>query len=235
MTALVNPFWYTAAAATDPNFASVVLLLHFDGANGATSFIDSSLAAHTVTGSASDALTTAQQKFGTASLNPTSLGASSADSADWAFGAGRFTIEAWVRATTAPSGFAGIVAQYGSSIGWYLGFNGGSAVFYYSANGATPLLGVSALYTFTLNTWVHIAVDRDASNVVRVYADGAVIGSATIATTFFDATNALVIGNDGLASAGRRWLGQIDEVRITKGVARYAGAFTPPTAPFPDS
>ena len=28
--------------------------------------------------------------------------------------------------------------------------------------------------------------------------------------------------------------GFIDEVRITKGAALYAGAFAPPTAPFPD-
>jgi hypothetical protein len=54
-----------------------------------------------------------------------------------------------------------------------------------------------------------------------------------VAATFFDSTRTLSIGNDGNLTRG--FIGQIDEVRITKGVARYAGAFTPPTAAFPNS
>jgi len=53
-----------------------------------------------------------------------------------------------------------------------------------------------------------------------------------VAATFFDSSRPLTIGNDG--NLNRGFIGQLDDVRITKGVARYAGAFTPPTGPFLD-
>ena len=233
MTALINPFWYGAAG--DPNFANVVLLCHFDGANGSTTFTDNSLAAHTLTATGTISLTTAQQKFGTASLQAgtASSAATSADSADWDFGAGQFTVEAWVRPTSAISGVRGIVAQYGaSSLAWFLGFNGAQFGLFVSANGTT-VTQIVASYTPTLNAWLHVAADRDAGGVVRVYAAGAALAAITFASAIFNSTNSLYIGIDG--NLNRNFVGQIDEVRITKGVARYGGAFTPPAAPFPDA
>jgi hypothetical protein len=84
----------------------------------------------------------------------------------------------------------------------------------------------------TAGAWYHIAADRDASNVLRLYVNGAVVASATVAATFFNSTRVLYIGNEGGTLS--LWQGQIDEVRITKGVARYGGAFTPPIAAFPN-
>jgi hypothetical protein len=37
-----------------------------------------------------------------------------------------------------------------------------------------------------------------------------------------------------LSTGTNTFFGQLDDLRITKGVARYAGAFTPPTAAFPN-
>jgi Concanavalin A-like lectin/glucanases superfamily len=234
MPALVNPYWY---AAGDPNFANVVLLCHFDGTNGSTTFIDSSSFAVSLSQTgAGRSLTTAQQQFGTASL------ASANDSGTvqgpigtaWQFGAGQFTVEAFVRPTSALSGVRGIVTQWAAStnLGWFLGFNGNTLNFFYSTTG-TDNPAVSGAYTPTLNSWVHIAADRDVSNVLRVYANGAVIASSTVSATFFNSTQNLRVSNDGAGTRG--FVGQIDEVRITKGVARYGGAFTPPTVPFLDS
>jgi hypothetical protein len=235
MTALLNPFWYGAGA--DPYFANVVLLLHCDGTNGAATLTDNSSAHRSVTCSGNHKLTTAQFKFGTASLDCTTIGAgaaSAADSADWLFGAGQFTVECFVRPTLALSGVIGLVTQFGgsSNLGWFFGFNGNTLNFFYSTTGSnTPV--VTGAYTPTLSQWAHVAVDRDASNVLRIYADGVVVASSTVAVTFFDSTRTMKIGND--ENASRAFTGQIDEVRITKGVARYGGAFTPPSAPFPDS
>jgi len=237
MTALLNPFWYPSGVVTDPFFANVVLLLHCDGANGATTLTDSSNAHHTVTSNGNHMLTTAQAKFGSASLDCQVTGggrAASADSSDWHFGAGPFTVECFVRPTIALSGVRGLVAQFGgsSNLGWELYYNGNNVVVAYSTTG-TNNLGPTAAYTPTLNTWIHIAADRDSGNTLRIYADGVVLSSLAAAGTLFDSTRTLTIGND--ENASRAFTGQIDEIRITKGVARYGGAFTPPTAPFPDS
>ena len=103
MSFLVNPYAYDG---NDQHFASVVLLLHCDGANGSTTIIDSSSFARAVTGNAQLPLTTAQFKFGTASVDHqvnTSF-ITCGDSADWEFGSGQFTVEAWIRRTAAISG-----------------------------------------------------------------------------------------------------------------------------------
>ncbi len=103
--------------------------------------------------------------------------------------------------------------------------------FFYSTTGSdNPSVGAG--YTPTLNNWIHVAVDRDTSNVLRVYVDGIVRASATVTATFFNSTRTLTIGNDENLTRG--FIGQIDELRITKGIARYGGTFTPPTAPFDD-
>jgi len=212
-----------------------VLLLHLDGTNGSTTFPDNSASNHTFT-TGGGSLTTTNPKFGTASLTSAgSLYISSPDSADWFFGSGQFTVETWIYPTSAISGVRSVIAQFGgpaSQLGWNLAFNGNTLNFFYSTTGTDNPV-VTGSYTPTLNTWVHIAADRDASNVLRVYAGGSVVASGTVSATFFDSNRILVVGNDGGVSRG--FVGQIDEVRITKGLARYGGAFTPPSAPFPDS
>lgn len=220
--------------AGDPYWSNTVLLCHLDGTNGSTAIVDSSAGTHACTAVGSS-LSTSQFKFGTASWS--SGGApyiTTPDSADWAFGNGQFTVECWARHTATLSGITTLVAQFGGStqLGWFFGFNGNTLNFFYSTTGADSPV-VSGPYTPTQNSWIFYAADRDASNVLRVYADGVVIASATVAATFFDSNRTLRIANDENNTRG--FGGYIDEVRITKGIARYAGAFTPPAAAFPDA
>jgi hypothetical protein len=221
--------------AIDLNFSSVGLLVHFDDADGSTTPLDSSLSAHALSGVATAKVSRSQSKWGAGSLDVTNASAQVTTPVvtDFNFGAGQFTVEAWVRPSV-NTGLRSLVGQWAATtnLGWWFGFNGSNLIFNYSTTG-TDTPSVSGSYTPTLNTWVHIAVDRDASNVLRVYAGGAVIGSATVAATLFASTRSLSIGNNGNTNAGS--LGQIDDLRITKGVARYAGAFTPPTDAFPDT
>lgn len=222
---------------SDPYFASVVLLCHFDGANGQTTTIDSSPSAKTMSMVGSTKLDTSVVKYGQSSLNTKDAGGTgevtTPDSADFALGS-LFTVEGYVYFTTAPgSNTYCLVSSWASSqLGWFFGRVSGNIAFYYSTTGSNNL-NVGAAWTPTLNTWYHIAADRDASNVIRVYVDGVVKASATVSASFFDSNHALEIGNN-IYAATSRLPGYVDEVRITKGVCRYGGAFAPPTASFPN-
>jgi hypothetical protein len=87
-----------------------------------------------------------------------------------------------------------------------------------------------------LDTWGHIAIDKDATGKCRMYVNGVMLGSVTPAdSSMFDSTAALEIGR--LFGATANLSGWMDELRITKGVARYASdaGFTVPSAAFPRS
>jgi hypothetical protein len=231
---LLNPYRFAAAGGGSAN---VKLLCHFDGTNGQTTTVDSSPVGRTLTmAGTTPQLSTAQAKFGTASFDASSNASTrrvtALNHADWIFGAGQFTVEAFVRFTSAPgAGTLFIVSCWwggGNGQSFALTHIGGALRFYYSTDG-TNNPNVGATWTPTLNQWYHIAADRDASNVLRVYIDGAVHASATVASTFYSSTGALEVGANNSFSG---ITGYLDEVRITKGTAWYGGAFTPPSAPF---
>jgi hypothetical protein len=223
--------------AGDPYWANTVFLCHFDGTNGSTTLADTSTSAHVTTCSGSVSLSTTSPKFGTASLGCTTSSNAYAHFSDKIidvqFGSGQFTVEGWIYYTTA-AGNSTVVAQWNAAGGqsWFLGTVSGNIALYYSTTGSdNPNVG--AAWTPTINTWYHIAADRNASNVLRVYVNGTVMASATIASTFFASTTSDV--TVGSTAAGNLYTScRVDDVRITKGVARYAGAFTAPSTPFPD-
>jgi hypothetical protein len=225
----------------DPYFSSVVLLLGFEGADGATSTVDESPSAKTVTFNGNAQLDTAQAKFGTSSLLLDGTGdfLSLADSADWDFGSGQFTVESFVRLSSVDNTYC-IMAQWASgaptNAAWalYCDTVGLTALRYrFVDNTGTTRDAISSAITNVANQWFHYAADRDGTGKVRVYIDGAMIGSATNSQTFRNSTNNLRIGSiEGFSFDFGGWL---DELRITKGVARYASdsGFTVPTAAFP--
>src|SRR3990167_9908671 len=77
--------------------SNTIALLHFDGADAATTFTDEN--GRTWTGAADAQLDTAQKKFGTASLLLDGTGdyIDTPDHADFAFGSGNFTIEMFIK------------------------------------------------------------------------------------------------------------------------------------------
>lgn len=182
-----------------------------------------------VSNSGSAVFSSAVAKFGSYSLAV--LGSSAAtltapDSNDWAF-AGQFTIRCHVYFTSSVT-TAAMVAQWGGSqLSWWLGYNSGSINFWWSLNGTSGVFTLTASWTPSLNTQYQIAVDRDASSVIRLYVDGVVKASATMSSTLFNSSLPLAIGFDG--GAGDPFPGYIDAVEVSD-TARYAGAFTPPTS-----
>jgi hypothetical protein len=184
---------------------------------------------------------TAQAKFGNASLDNTIANASSwaqsPASSDFQFAANQFTVEAWVyyvaHSTSAFEGLAACWNNISGQLGWWLGTGStGNLEFHYSTTGSDNNI-IGAAWTPSLSSWYHVAVDRDASNVVRVYANGAVIASATVASSFFAHSQVLSLGNQN--SGGQQARAYFDEVRISN-VSRFGGAFTPPSSPYtPDA
>jgi hypothetical protein len=99
----------------DPNFGSVVALLHFDGTNGSTTFTDQK--GNTWTAVSGAKISTAQSKFGGASLllNGSSDYATVPNFAGLDFGSGNFTIEGWVRPANVTSNQVIIANWYGTN------------------------------------------------------------------------------------------------------------------------
>lgn len=223
-------------AQTDAYFANVVALLHFNGADGSTTFTDQK--AHTFTAAGNAQLDTAQFKFATASglFDGTGDYISTPDSADWDFGTGDFTVEAFIRFNALPvSGVACLVSNYqNTTTGWYFQFRNDFAVarLNFGSSGDTPV--VDAAWSPSTGVWYHVAVSRSGSSV-RFFVNGTQIGSTgTNSENISGSTGALHVGtlNSAIAQYFNGWM---DELRITKGVARYTANFTAPASPFPDS
>ncbi len=227
---------------SDPNFSSVVLLMGFEGTNGATGspgMNDESGAAHgTATRTNTGAtISTAQFKFGASSLvvADSTSGIYFSDSNDWNLGAGSFTIEMFIR-PTAVGGTQFLCGQWQSSLAWAIFLSGTSLTWINTTNGSTQNFDISSVGTVANNTWYHVCVDFDGSKY-RMYLAGTLIGSFSTPRTLFNSTDALTIGNGSTGLAFSAFQGYMDEFRITKGTARYANdsGLTVPTAAFPRS
>lgn len=216
----------------DSSFDSVTLLLHMDGANGGTTITDKSPVPKSVTVFGNAQTSTTQSKFGTSLyLDGTGDYLTIADSSEWDM-PGDFTIEAWLYPTsfsyiggTSNRAFIGFhTTTLSATAPAVLFVDTGTILFYGSS---TVLTSTTAL---SVNTWAHVAFVRSGSTLT-LYIDGASSGSATYTSSIQpDIVN---IGRS--TSASGDFSGYIDDLRITKGVARYTSNFAPASAPFPDA
>ena len=173
-------------------------------------------------------LSTAQKKFGTASLALDGTGdyISVATQPDFAFGTGDFTLETWVYRTvnTGTQTLFDFRAA-GTADAPLLYFNGGSIVYYVA--GSAIITGAASVPS--TGVWYHIALSR-AGTDTKLFVDGTQVGSTWTDTTDY-IQGALYIGASYTGSAGFV-SGYLDDVRVSKGVARYTTTFTAPTSAF---
>lgn len=221
---IINPYRF---GTSDPYFANVKLLLHANGSNGSTSFIDSSNSARTITAAGNAQISTTDPKFGTgaALFDGFADSLSAPASVDWAFGTGDFTVEYWLKSTSSTN------QQYfaiPATNGWAILIFGG-LIYWQSSYTVTNLY--SRTPTFLDGNWHHLAHCRSGTNH-RFFVDGTQVGSTvTDASNYNISGTALAIGSAG----GLHYNGRMDDIRITKGVARYTSNFTAPTTAFPDA
>lgn len=222
----------------DPYWSSVVLLLQ-DGTG--TTFTDLSSAAHTVTATGNASWTDTTKPAGATTsivLDGASDFLQSADSDDWAL-TGDFTVE-WFVNTTQTTQFAALTWQFDATFGagqWGVEVNSpnsgdGKCKFWQrDFSGETALLaGATSIID---GAWGHLAVTRSGDNW-NLWVRGSSDASATQAVTVNNSNQPLTVGRQP-GFAARDFNGNITGIRITKGVARYTGAFTPPTLPYPTS
>lgn len=214
---------------TDPHWGKVVSLLRFNGVDGSTTFSDAKGRVWTPEGGAR--IDTAYFQFGGSSALFTAGGNIRTDATtDFAFGTGDFTVEAWVRVGAPPGG--GISKDrhvFGSfafdpDMVFFLTNGGNQPALWDSSYQHTSSIGVPT------NQWTHVAWSR-AAGTLRIFVEGVQGYSSTHSVSFASTATARV---GAMNQADRFFNGWMDELRITKGVARYIGNFTPPDRPFPD-
>lgn len=221
-----------APVAGDANFGSVQLLLHMDGANGGTSFPDSSANARTITAFGSAQTSTAQSKFGGASgyFNGGShLVCPYSDAFN--FAGSEWCVEFFVRWA---GGSADVVSRRAGGIvaAWEVKINGSGNI--YVLIGNSNLSTWAFVHTFsgvavTQNVWQHVAV-CGSGGTIRAYVEGVAASNPISGTVVSVGTQDLYIGRGGDSFL----TGYLDDLRITKGAARYTANFSPPASAFPD-
>lgn len=205
------------------------LLLHCDGADASTTFIDIALGkAITAVGNAQ--IDTAQSKFGGASglFDGTGDYLTTPDHADWFFGTGDFTVDFWARFNALPgaSSWMGLFGQYQAGTDyWNVGVYGANWGFVVRV-GNVQIMSYLKAFTFVTNTWYHFALVRNGNNFYN-FINGTLLDAYnTDVDAMPNLTPVLVIGGNGMDAPFNGWL---DEVRISKGIARWTANFTPPT------
>lgn len=226
---------------SDINFDNVSLLLHMDGDSGSTIFIDSSSFSNNVTASGGAIISTTESLFGQSGRFTGDTSRLTVPSSPELVLDGDFTIEAavWIEVAPAAGDTYTIIDKCGVFGSAYPTYNihindQRRIVAQLGKTGATidRTLLSSGSEVVPLSTFNHIALVRNGS-LLTLYLNGITYDSAAIVSEPLDNGEPLTIG--AVPSTNSETLdGYLDEVRITKDVARYTENFTPPELPFAD-
>ena len=212
-------------------------LLHMDGSNGSTSFVDEAGTAWDSIGGAQ--ILVGQARFGQAGFfdaTDDKVVTPGIHTNIFTFGsAGDFTVDCWIY-------WDGGARPYQNIIGSANGFSGNSS--YFRVWGATDLAGkigighpsadpdLTSVNTISANTWTHVAVTRSAGTL-RIFINGALENSKTSTINYdFTWTTGTVIGDSPWDGAGGWYGGYIDELRVVKDVAVFTAALTTSSVPY---
>lgn len=142
------------------------------------------------------------------------------------FGTADFTFEAWIYPTNLQSSKAGEQSIIDTNAFLISVWNN-------NVHLAQP--GVADLADFassgiTNNTWAHLVISRSGTSL-KCFVNGTQAGSTLTNSSNFTSTGSIFIGS--FAAPSNYYTGYMDDMRITKGYARYTANFTAPTAAFP--
>ena len=204
------------------------LAMPFNGADGSTTFSDLINSSRTFSvGAGTPQISTDQSKFGGASGDFLTTDSSiyPDTNSDLVIGTNDFTIECFIRLSTVSVETCIIDFRPASTQGNYIKFTIISGRLRLFTGATTRIVGSDTMST---NTWHHVCLER-VSTTTTIYLDGESQGSYTDSTDYLTGTNRPLIAMSGFA-VNQPLKGYMDSLRISIGVARYNGSFTPPTA-----
>ncbi len=223
----------------DPLWYYKVLGLHCDGANNSTTFTDVKGKTVTAAGNAKISTTTYPAltgKTSSAYFDGTGDYLTLADSDDWAFGSGNFSIRCFFK-QAATGGTYALLAQRTtttSSYSFSFQITGSTITFICSTSGTATTHTATVAYTQETSNWHFAEVVRSGTSLI-VFIDGTAGTPVSISTSaLFDSAAVLSIGGDTTGSSNQ-FNGYLSEIEIYKGVAVNTVGYTPPTAPFPNT
>jgi hypothetical protein len=225
----------TALPSVYTSDANTKLLLHFDG--------DVSTSAHVVTSNGNPQLNAATTKFdGAMYFDGAGDYISVPDHDDWNFGSGDFTVDFWVQPKTIQDGAQESINYVSWGVGaWQnAGYQENWRISSHHASNEIFVVIPSNEYGFShtawsTDTWYHVAMSR-SGDTLRVFVDGQIIGTQDVAgvsipTTSYDIQ--IGKGHYGAGDGTDYYLdGYMDELRISKGIARWTTNFTPEIGPY---
>ena len=228
-----------AVAVAGGNDQYTKVLLHFEGSPGDDDVTDSNAggSAHLWVPSG-DFEITPYGRFNSGGLFGGVNGfATMAANTDLVLGSVNWTVDHWFKCIAAGGSQESMIGQCDSAA------NAASVSFlvrrftdnkiYASANvGASAfLLTSTTLFTDTANPGFHHLEFSRKGTTLRLFLDGVLEASATMAGTVNASPNNLSIGRLGEEN-GFYFNGTLDEVRLSVGIARHDANFTPPTRPY---
>ncbi|MBI4835503.1 MAG: IPT/TIG domain-containing protein [Planctomycetes bacterium] len=201
------------------------LLLHM---NSAATFTDSSVSDHSVSVLDNTCIDTSiTDTWGTfngcAKFDGSGDYLTIPDSEDWTW-SGDFTIDFWARFDA--TGSQVIFSHANDSDGYLrLGYDFTGQNWWLVETSTSQTFSDTGIST---GAWYHVAVVR-SSGVLKVFRDGSQKGSDWSRSTTYDSdSNGLRIGRN-YGETEYYFDGWMDELRISKGIARWTSDFTPPT------
>ena len=177
-------------------------------------------------------ISTTQSKFGGSSMYFDGTGdyaLTISSVANSALGSGDWTVEFWLYTNVGSTTYNVIDWRPNATQGAYFSFylNSGTPTYYTSS--ADRIVGGSAI---PATTWTHVAVSRSGTST-KMFINGTQSGSTyTDTANYLGAVNRPAIGGGGI-DTNNTLNGYIDDLRVTRGYARYTANFTAPTTAFP--
>jgi hypothetical protein len=229
-TALYTGSTYTVPTTPFTAVTNTNLLLNFTNAG-----IFDSAAKNDLETVGNAQVSTTQAKFGTTSMyfDGSGDGLIGPVSNLFDFGSGDFCVEFWanIPSTSGTGYFVSVWEDAGGSdanSSWLIRLNNNGTLITHLTQGSSTF-NTLASGTLSTNTWFHCAYTR-SGNTIYLFIDGVLAQSASVSGAMNTVVRALRVGYQ---SGGSVLTGYLDDLRITKGYARYTANFTPPAAAFP--